>query len=77
MQNTQHFRPTKAIIDLQAIQNNVRHLKEYLKPNVQIMAVVKANAFVGRKCCMFCIVYIPSFTIYKLLILGFFIYFNF
>lgn len=45
MQNTQHFRPTKAIIDLQAIQNNVRHLKEYLKPNVQIMAVVKANAY--------------------------------
>ncbi|WP_400195247.1 alanine racemase [Lysinibacillus telephonicus] len=45
MQNIQHFRPTKAIIDLQAIQNNVRHLKEYLKPNVQIMAVVKANAY--------------------------------
>lgn len=45
MQNSQHFRPTKAIIDLQAIQNNVRHLKEFLKPDVQIMAVVKANAY--------------------------------
>lgn len=45
MQSIQHFRPTKAIIDLQAIQNNVRHLKEYLKPDVQIMAVVKANAY--------------------------------
>ncbi len=45
MQNIQHFRPTKAIINLQAIQNNIRHLKEHLKPNVQIMAVVKANAY--------------------------------
>lgn len=45
MQNTKHFRPTKAIINLEAIRNNVRHLKEYLKPGVQIIAVVKANAY--------------------------------
>ena len=45
MQNKQHFRPTKAIIDLQAIKLNICHLKEHLKPNVQIMAVVKANAY--------------------------------
>ncbi|TSI08067.1 alanine racemase [Lysinibacillus sp. BW-2-10] len=45
MQNKQHFRPTKAIIDLQAIKQNICHLKEHLKPNVQIVAVVKANAY--------------------------------
>ncbi|MFC7685928.1 alanine racemase [Ureibacillus sp. GCM10028918] len=45
MQNIKHFRPTKAIINLDAIKNNVSHLREYLKPEVQIMAVVKANAY--------------------------------
>ncbi|RHW34889.1 alanine racemase [Lysinibacillus yapensis] len=45
MQNNNYFRPTKAIIDLEAIRNNVRRLKEYLKPGVQIIAVVKANAY--------------------------------
>ncbi|RKQ19608.1 alanine racemase [Ureibacillus endophyticus] len=45
MQNTQHFRPTKAIIDLRAIKKNVSQLKEHLQPNVQIIAVVKANAY--------------------------------
>ncbi|MDN4495476.1 alanine racemase [Ureibacillus aquaedulcis] len=45
MQNKKHFRPTKAIINLDAIKYNVSQLKEYLKPEVQIMAVVKANAY--------------------------------
>ncbi|SOC18529.1 alanine racemase [Ureibacillus xyleni] len=45
MQNKQHFRPTKAIIDLQAIRKNICQLKEHLQPNVQIIAVVKANAY--------------------------------
>ncbi|HWL13068.1 MAG TPA: alanine racemase [Ureibacillus sp.] len=45
MQNIEHFRPTKAIIDLEAIKHNVSHLKEYLQPEVQIIAVVKANAY--------------------------------
>lgn len=45
METQQHFRPTKAIIDLQAIQQNVRNLKELLQPNVQVIAVVKANAY--------------------------------
>ena len=45
MQNKQHFRPTKAIIHLDAIRHNVSQLKKYLKPGVQIMAVVKANAY--------------------------------
>ncbi|EON71095.1 alanine racemase [Lysinibacillus sphaericus] len=45
MKTQQHFRPTKAIVDLQAIQQNVRNLKELLQPNVQVIAVVKANAY--------------------------------
>jgi len=45
MKTQQFFRPTKAIIDLQAIQQNVKNLKEFLRPNVQIIAVVKANAY--------------------------------
>lgn len=45
MQNKQNFRPTKALINLQAIQQNVRHLKSLLQPDVQIIAVVKANAY--------------------------------
>lgn len=45
METQQYFRPTKAIIDLQAIQQNVKNLKEFLRPHVQIIAVVKANAY--------------------------------
>lgn len=45
METITHFRPTKAIIDLDAIRHNVRSLKQHLQPNVQIIAVVKANAY--------------------------------
>lgn len=45
MKIQQYFRPTKAIIDLQAIKQNVVNLKKHLKPDVQIIAVVKANAY--------------------------------
>jgi len=45
MKTQQYFRPTKATIDLQAIQQNVKNLKSFLRPNVQIIAVVKANAY--------------------------------
>lgn len=45
MEQIQHFRPTKAIINLNAIQHNVKQLKNHLKPNVHIIAVVKANAY--------------------------------
>ncbi|MEO4054912.1 alanine racemase [Solibacillus sp. CAU 1738] len=45
MENIQCFRPTKAVIDLQAIRDNVVHLKNMLQPEVQIIAVVKANAY--------------------------------
>ncbi|CAM5188045.1 Alanine racemase OS=Ureibacillus acetophenoni OX=614649 GN=SAMN05877842_111145 PE=3 SV=1 [Ureibacillus acetophenoni] len=42
---TQHYRPTRALINLEAIKENVRNLKNFLKPNVHIIAVVKANAY--------------------------------
>lgn len=45
METLQYFRPTKAIINLQAIKNNIRQLKKILLPKVQIIAVVKANAY--------------------------------
>lgn len=41
----QYFRPTKAVIDLEAIRQNVRHLQAHIEPNVRIIAVVKANAY--------------------------------
>lgn len=45
MENIQYFRPTKAVIDLEAIRHNVMELKKLMQPNVQIIAVVKANAY--------------------------------
>lgn len=45
MEHIQHYRPTKAIIDLQAIRNNVQNLRQHLQEDVQIIAVVKANAY--------------------------------
>ena len=41
----QHYRPTRALINLEAIKENVRQLKKFLQPNVHIVAVVKANAY--------------------------------
>lgn len=40
-----YYRPTKAVIDLQAITHNLTSLRNYLGPDVQIIAVVKANAY--------------------------------
>ena len=45
MDNQINYRPTKAVIDLQAIEQNLNSLRQYLQPNVQIIAVVKANAY--------------------------------
>ena len=45
MENITHYRPTKIKVKLNAIRLNVENLKKYLKPNVQIIAVVKANAY--------------------------------
>ena len=40
-----NFRPTKAVIDLQAIKYNITSLQNHLQKDVQIIAVVKANAY--------------------------------
>ena len=40
-----HYRPTYAEIDLGAIRDNVRALGAFLAPNVERLAVVKANAY--------------------------------
>lgn len=45
MEHLTNYRPTKAIIDLQAIRNNVQHLRQHLQQHVEIIAVVKANAY--------------------------------
>ena len=45
MENITHYRPTKIRVQLNAIRLNVENLKKHLKPNVQIIAVVKANAY--------------------------------
>ena len=45
MENHINYRPTKAIVDLKAIEHNIRSLRHYLQPHVQIIAVVKANAY--------------------------------
>lgn len=39
------FRPTKAVIDLQAIRSNVEGLRQHLATDAEIIAVVKANAY--------------------------------
>lgn len=39
------FRPTKAVIDLGAIRNNMEGLRQHLATNAEIIAVVKANAY--------------------------------
>ncbi|WP_107943335.1 alanine racemase [Metasolibacillus fluoroglycofenilyticus] len=45
MGEIQYYRPTKAIIDLRAIQKNITQLKKHLQPDVQIIAVIKANGY--------------------------------
>lgn len=45
MEQIEHYRPTIAKINLQAIKANVKGLKQHIKQNVQIIAVVKANAY--------------------------------
>lgn len=45
MEKTAYFRPTKAIVDLQAIRNNVAGLRQHLAETTEIIAVVKANAY--------------------------------
>ena len=45
METNSHFRPTRALIDLDAIRYNVACLKMHLESGVQIIAVIKANAY--------------------------------
>ncbi len=45
MENITHYRPTKINVKLNAIRLNIENLKKHLKPNVKIIAVVKANAY--------------------------------
>jgi alanine racemase len=40
-----HPHPTRIVVDLSAIQHNLRLLKQHAGPRVSIMAVVKANAY--------------------------------
>lgn len=45
MSSVQYYRPTKIKINLKAIQQNIRNLQQHLTANVEIIAVVKANAY--------------------------------
>ena len=45
MEHTEYYRPTIAKVNLQAIEQNIKKLKQHIQPNVQIIAVVKANAY--------------------------------
>ena len=47
MHTQTNYRPTKAVIDLQAIKHNLISLRQFLAPSTQIIAVVKANAYSG------------------------------
>ncbi|MCG7346332.1 alanine racemase [Sporosarcina sp. ACRSL] len=40
-----HYRPTKATVKLQAIQENINNLKQYLPRHTSIIAVVKADGY--------------------------------
>lgn len=45
MRNHTYYRPTIAKVNLKAIQQNILNLQKHLKPGVEIIAVVKANAY--------------------------------
>lgn len=45
MEQVTHYRPTTAYIDLKAIQTNIQSLRQHIQPHVEIIAVVKANAY--------------------------------
>src|SRR4051794_4177136 len=41
----EHYRPTKAIVNLHAIQENIKNLKQYLPQHSSVIAVVKADGY--------------------------------
>lgn len=45
MEQVTHYRPTTAYINLKAIQANIQSLRQFIQPHVDIIAVVKANAY--------------------------------
>lgn len=45
MTSMYNYRPTKAIINTDAIQENVKSLKKYLQKDTAVIAVVKADAY--------------------------------
>ncbi|MFD1205864.1 alanine racemase [Sporosarcina contaminans] len=45
MTNSTYYRPTKALIDSRAIQDNVKNLKSYLPKKTEVIAVVKADGY--------------------------------
>lgn len=45
MIHTHYYRPTKAVVDLDAIQKNIQSLKRYLRKETAVIAVVKANGY--------------------------------
>jgi len=45
VENPIHYRPTKAIVDLTAIQRNIERMQQHVGPGVGIIAVVKANGY--------------------------------
>ena len=45
MDTNAFYRDTWAEIDLTAIKHNVSHMKDHIGQSVQLMAVVKANAY--------------------------------
>lgn len=45
MESTNYYRPTKAVVNLGAIKENVKSLKRYLGKETSVIAVVKANGY--------------------------------
>lgn len=45
MESTVHYRPTRAIINLEAIRKNIRSLKHYVGSTTSVIAVVKADGY--------------------------------
>ena len=45
METSFNYRPTKAVVNLEAIRTNVKNLKNYLGSGTSVIAVVKADGY--------------------------------
>src|SRR5699024_12362030 len=45
MARLQHYRPTKAVVNLEAIRQNIRSLRSYIHDETVIISVVKADGY--------------------------------